>query len=250
MSKKILLVACVLLLTFFSAQAQMRMTVGLSGFMAQYTLTDDESEDVFTTNSGILIGPYLSIASDRLNLGASMYFGSFPVTEVYGLDVEDFDLSINRKDLNLSLGYALIRNSSITISPFIGLKYFTWNLSSEDFDIELDRTGTMVGGGLQGVLRFSPNSGLYLYGSGALLGGSINTTSDGEESDVSSATVLIALNAGIGFRMPNTPLGVNVGFRGDLFGSAESTSDEFGAEDTVSYTESVVGLVATVSWTF
>ncbi|MBN2355846.1 hypothetical protein JXO59_07020 [candidate division KSB1 bacterium] len=259
MNKKLLLIICILMLSFLAAQAQMRMTVGLSGFMANYSFTDEDDDDMITTDAGLLFGPYLSIASDKLSLGASMYFGSFPITELFGEDIEDWDIdaSVSRKDFNLSLGYALIQNAGLVVSPFVGLKHFTWDFSFGEggYEFSWNRSGTMVGGGLQGVIKPSPTSGLYLYASGALLAGSITDeyTVDepgwSESDEASSTTALFALNAGLGYRVPNSGLGINVGFRGDIFGSTEGETDE-DYEEAMTYTEQVIGIVGTVSWTF
>ncbi len=259
MNKKLLVITFIVVLSFVMAQAQTRVTLGLSGFMAGYSFTNEDGDDVITTDSGLLFGPYFSLSSDRLSFGGSMFFGSFPNTEIDVEDVEvrGVDASIARKDLNLSLSYALIRNQGLTISPFIGLKYFNWNFSFDESGLEYswDRGGTMVGGGLQGVIKPSPTSGFYLYASGAVLGGSItdefeiNDQGYSEINESSSATALISLNAGLGYRVPNSGLGINIGFRGDFFGSTSMEEDSFD-DEAVSYTERVTGIVATISWTF
>lgn len=261
MNKKLSFFILIVALSFVFAQAQTRVTLGLSGFMANYSLTDEDDEDVITTDAGLLFGPYFSISSDRLSFGGSMFFGSFPMTQFGGVDIEEWgleDASVSRKDLNLSLSYALINSQGLVISPFVGLKYFTYSTDLEATEEELtfSRHGTMIGGGLQGVIKPSPTSGFYLYGSGAVLGGSI--TDKGEytyygytvEDESSSVTALISLGAGIGYRVPNSGLGINIGLRGDFFGSTEADEEGNVSEETVSYTERVTGIVTTVSWTF
>ena len=257
--KKILVVlACVALLTFSIAMAQEPVktivTVGGSYWNAQYTLQDEDGKELYDFGTGNLFGPYLSLSHGKWNFGASMYFGKFPVEET-GLS------DMSRNDLNFSLGYRVHPNINI----FGGVKYLTWTMELEGmnyygnaYTVKNTAKTPMFGAGVGGTVPLG-TSGLYAFGSVAYLVGNITTESDvsGLDYDVNlsdgssedTSAQLVALNLGLGYRFASG-LGINLGYRADLYTESTDYKDEFGDTATAENDFGVKGIVATISYTF
>lgn len=250
MTKRILVIACMLLMAAFSlmAQEQTTFTVGASLWNSQYdwVATDKDLDDV-EIGSGNLIGPYLSINRGKVNFGISTLFGTF--------EMKDWDgAELKRTDLNFTLGYRIVSSSSINMNLFGGVKYLTFDITgkttlwdydeiygwySYEADVDMTQTGTFYGGGLSLMVPFG-SSNLYGYGSLGYMTG--NATVENNETDESSENDepinLVPINIGIGYRFPSG-LGINAGYRGDVFGSDESD-----------YVDRLAGVIVTASYTF
>lgn len=287
MGKNILIAVCVLLLAVFAAQAQVRFTLGMSGFLANYKLQDENKDDLLTASSTLLYGPYLSFTAGRFNMSTSVFFGSFPIDKINGIKVEaNEEADLKRRDVNLSFGLVAVKGNVFTMTPFVGFKYFSWDFSgayqdpdewyfpddpsifyNKKIDENLTRTGFMGGAGVQFTLSVPPRSGFYFYSSLGLLGGTIDSeykqdrvyqrisnpnivhTFEDDPIKTSATTILFPLSIGIGYRIPRTGLGFNIGYRGDFFGSSK-IGTEANADQTKTYSESMTGWVSSISWSF
>ncbi len=233
------------------------VTVGGSYWNATYSYQNEDGKDVYEFGTGNLFGPYLSISNGKWNFGSSMYFGTFPVEKMEAGN----NLDVKRSDLNFTIGYRVHPN----INVFGGVKYLKWTMSGEmeywsDYynstvvDYEATESGPMFGAGVGGTVPLG-TSGLYAFGSIAYLVGTMKTevkagdyTSDENDSQ-DIASKLAALNLGLGYRFPSG-LGVNIGYRADLYTESQDVENYLGGTETVDYNLGVKGLVATVSYTF
>jgi hypothetical protein len=235
-------------------------TVGGGMWMPGYAwvYTGDESgvED-YELGTGNYFGPYLAINHGRVNFGASMLIGTLTA------DDKEYvweGLEAKRTDINLTMGYRLISSSALSGNVFIGLKYVKENSTADQWyyigydpytyelyewydEYDVTTTGTLYGAGASLVIPFG-TSNFYGYGSMAYLMGTLSTQNNLEgysDWDTENDTHLFALTAGLGYRFPSG-LGVNVGFRGDLFGNDES--------DDYEYAQRLSGLILNASYTF
>lgn len=250
----VVLVVLIFTATFLFAQSKTNVTIGGSIWNSKYTMLDEDGKEVLDLGTGSNFGPYLSISSGKLNLGASFLAGKYKVEDLEGLE-------LTRNDLNVTIGYRVVSSRTFGLNLFGGVKYLKWNLSGKqtmyeweydwttgeynwvDYEGEIDNTmsGTLYGGGISAVIPFG-SSGVYAYGSLAALTGEMKLEADDEDLDVEenggANTSLIALNAGIGYRFASG-LGINAGYRGDFFGAEDSD-----------YIDRLQGFIATLSYTF
>jgi hypothetical protein len=241
---------------FGQEDAKTIVTVGGSYWNATYTYQDEDGKDLYKFGTGNLFGPYLSLSHGKWNFGTSMYFGTFPVDKITA-----GDLNVTRSDLNFTLGYRVHPN----INVFAGVKYLSWTLEGtyDYYDSYYDLTsisykatekGPMFGAGIAGTVPLG-SSGLYGFGSLAYLVGTMTTESKDESSSLTHGTSidtpskLVALNLGLGYRFPSG-LGVNIGYRADLYTESTDVENALGKSVTVDNNLGVKGLVATVSYTF
>jgi len=204
--------------------------------------------------SGSIFGPYLSVNSNRWNFGVNYLFGSFNPDDTQGWD----EYTIKRNDINFTLGYRIIAQSSFSMNLFGGVKLLkmTYDLSGVIYDPSygsFDASGTetdsapMFGGGVSAVIPLG-SAGLYTYGSLAYLTGTLKVdykvdvngeelVSDSYTNDYS--TNLVAITAGLGYRFSGG-VGISAGYRGDFFGS-DATD--------LPFTDRLSGFIASVSYT-
>lgn len=250
MIKQTLLIAVILLGASCTSMAQevTTYTVGASLWNSQYdwVATDKDLDDI-EIGSGNLIGPYLSINRGKVNLGVSALFGTF--------EMKDWDgAELKRKDLNFTLGYRIVSSNSINMNLFGGVKYISFDITGQtimydydeiygwysyEADVDRTQTGTFYGGGLSLMVPFG-STNLYGYCSLGYMTG--NTTLEDNETNESvendEPINLVPVNVGIGYRFPSG-LGINAGYRGDVFGSDESD-----------YVDRLAGVIVTASYTF
>jgi hypothetical protein len=125
---------------------------------------------------------------------------------------------------------------------------------SGSVDYEATESGPMFGAGVGGTLPLG-SSGLYAFGSIAYLVGTMKTeykignNSSSEDMNQDVASNLAALNLGLGYRFPSG-LGVNIGYRADLYTESQDVENALGGTRKVDYNLGVKGVVATVSYTF
>jgi hypothetical protein len=253
-----LLSLAILAFLFATTYAQNRtiVTLGGSWWNAAYSYETQDGEKIADIGTGNMFGPYLSISRGKLNLGASLLFGSFPI-DALGLMgdedaadlLDDVNMDMSRNDLNFSVGYRIHRNLNL----FVGVKSLKWEIdgtitaSTEYYDywtdtwytteIEADvnetESGTMLGGGISAVLPLG-SGGLYAFGSLAYMAGVMELSYDFSSEDYSESSSgeeldaqLVAINLGVGYRFPSG-FGLNIGYRADLFNEkyAEESLDE------------------------
>jgi hypothetical protein len=237
------------------AQTKPVITIGGSVWNAKWDAEGKDYEGM-KADAGIWVGPYLNIRIGKVLLGSSMYFGKIPIKGTTNMEYE-YSIDCSRNDLNFSLGYSLIdnlnaffavKNASIkgeNTFPPASLAYYDefGNLNYNLIEIkrEIENKGTLFGGGLSGTYRF-PQSSIFLFGSFALLKGTMNfstvLTSTGGSLDqaVDESVTLKSYNAGIGFQT-GSGISILVGFRG------ENSSGEGGGEEKVN------GIMATLAYT-
>lgn len=252
MGEKKLVSIVMILLTVFAyanlfAQTKTLVTAGASWWNAQYDIVNKDGDQIYDIGSTSMFGPYLSISHDKLNFGASMFWGTVAIKDMEGVDLK-------RADLNFTIGYRIVNTSAFNMNLFAGIKYLNWKMTGTESvlqwdpyfleyywaeqDVERTNNGTMFGGGISAVIPFG-TSRMYAYGSIAGLGGTL--TYEDKSSLVASGTEasvsLASLNAGVGYRFPSG-LGINGGYRGDFFGSEDSDLVDRlqGFNLTVSYT--------------
>ncbi|NIA28751.1 MAG: hypothetical protein GWP06_02415 [Actinobacteria bacterium] len=220
------------------------------------------------------MGPYISISHGKLNFGASLFFGTFPVNEMALGGAESdvtTDWNMSRGDLNFTVGYRVHRY----INLFVGAKYINWTIEgtvnttypvligydeygypvydeqNATINATLSEGGMTFGAGISGVVPFG-SSGLYGFASLAYLGGtlqnetkiSFGSTSQDSTYDVSAG--LAAVNLGIGYRF-SSGLGLNLGYRADLF--AENVDKAANSEESNPRIR-VQGTILTLSYSF
>jgi hypothetical protein len=107
--------------------------------------------------------------------------------------------------------------------------------------LELESKGTLMGGGLSGVIPFQ-RSPWFLFWSGAYLSGTLDATSSmsamGETlwgSNEKLNTGVYSYTGGIGFRTPSG-LSILVGYRGDSSEAEDGKENIGGFMATVAYT--------------
>ncbi|MBN2411957.1 hypothetical protein JXQ31_09720 [candidate division KSB1 bacterium] len=233
------------------AQTRTVVTLGGSWWNAAYTYEDEDGEELAEIGNGNSFGPYISINHGKINFGASLLFGTFPVDAFdmgFGEDIFDTDINMSRNDLNFTLGYRIHRN----INLFAGTKYLKWAINLDmndipietgtdfwgdpiydyvDASIELSESGMLYGVGISGVIPLG-SGGMYAFGSIAGMGGTLKSEStveflgesESETGEDISAT-LAAINLGLGYRFPSG-FGINAGYRADLFSEEVEDSDE------------------------
>ena len=253
-----LLSLVILAFLFATTYAQNRtiVTLGGSWWNAAYSYETQDGEKIADIGTGNMFGPYLSISRGKLNFGASLLFGSFPI-DALGLMgdeeaadlLDDVDMDMSRNDLNFSVGYRIHRNLNL----FVGVKSLKWEIdgtitASDEYwdywtdtwyttEIEADvnetESGTMLGGGISAVLPLG-SGGLYAFGSLAYMAGVMELSYDFNSEDYSESSSgeeldaqLVAINLGVGYRFPSG-FGLNIGYRADLFNEkyAEESLDE------------------------
>ena len=267
----ILMIFTLLIGSSVFAQNRTVVTLGGSWWNAAYTYEDEDGEELAEIGNGNSFGPYISINHGKINFGASLLFGTFPV-DAYNLGLEVFDIELkdvnmSRNDLNFTLGYRVHRN----INLFVGGKYLKWAINMDmnvpvetgeydfwgnpitqniDMSGEWSEGGMIYGFGVSAVLPLG-TGGMYAFGSLAGMAGTltneitvegmgISETSD--EGDVSAS--LAAINLGLGYRFPSG-LGINAGYRADLF-TEELEDSEEDSQPRIR----VQGLIVTASYSF
>ena len=281
MKKGYVIFALVLVLVAMSfAQQKTIVTVGGSVWNAEYSWEDADGNKLGDIGTGNSVGPYISINHGKVNFGASLLFGSFPVNEL-GLGETEADattdINMSRGDLNFTIGYRIHRN----INLFVGAKSLNWKIEGSvntsyyeeiitgydyfgnpiydyqlvdgQFDAEINEGGMLYGLGISAVIPFG-SSGWYGFGSLAGMGGTLTNEvkisadmygfSETTEEDVTAA--LAAINVGIGYRFAGG-LGLNVGYRADLFNETTKATD--GAEEE-NPSIRVQGAILTLSYSF
>ena len=241
-----------------SAAGQTRavVTIGGSVWNAKSQFEGDAYQGM-KADAATWVGPYLNIRLGKVLLGTSMYFGKIPIKSTS--DESDFSIDLNRSDLNFSLGYSLHPN----LNAFFAVKNatikgdrefpYTVLLGYDDFGdpyfgtyqakIDMENKGTLLGGGLSSTYRF-PQSPFFLFGSFALLKGTLNSVvettiegqSVGEPYNKDNSITLKAFNAGLGVQTASG-ISILVGFRGET-----STGEGEGQEK-------VNGIMATLAYT-
>lgn len=173
-------------------------------------------------NSMHMYGPYVNVRSGKFSFGGSLFIGTL---KIEASDIYDYEVSLKRSDINVSLGYSIFRG----VTLFGAIKTFTnkledWKINGQSIgdDPENQEKGLLYGGGLSGVLPFS-NSPLFLFGSLAYLTGSV--TYEGDVADVDYDRALLSFTGGIGYRM-SPQLNLLVGFRSDATGDPEENEEE------------------------
>jgi len=249
------------------AQTRTVVTLGGSWWNAAYSFVDEDGKELAEIGNGNNFGPYISINHGKVNFGASLLFGTFPV-DAYnlGLDIFDLDTDVNmsRNDLNFTLGYRVLPNLNV----FAGAKYLKlaidvdikdipteyddWGnpIDFDDANIKLNDGGMMYGLGASAVIPLG-TAGMYAFGSIAVMGGIMKSDTTisfmelSEEFEGSeNAAVLGALNLGLGYRFPSG-LGINVGYRADLLNRELEQVDEI-----IQTRINVQGLIVTASYSF
>ncbi len=265
----ILSVAMMLLATMVFAQERTIVTIGGTWWNAAYSIETEDGDKVADIGSGNSIGPNISINHGKVNLGASLLFGTFPVESyIGGYDNFENKVDMSRSDLNFTLGYRISRIFNI----FVGAKYMKWAMDIDDYtglagndewgnnyyqhydNVELSESGMMYGLGVSAVFPIGAE-GLYAFGSLAGMGGTLTYKTEienqgesrsAELGDVSSS--LAAINLGIGYRFPSG-LGINAGYRADLF-SEEVDEDDSWSNSEDNNSIRVQGLIITASYSF
>ncbi|HPG39766.1 MAG TPA: outer membrane beta-barrel protein [bacterium] len=261
-----------LLATVVFAQERTIVTVGGSWWNAAYSYEDEDGNKLADIGSGNSVGPYISINHGKVNFGASLLFGSFPVEEYnVGLEEVNEEVDMSRNDLNFTLGYRVHRYINI----FLGVKYLKWSTEMNIEDYPLDAgydnwgyplyemvdisyedavSGPLYGLGVSAVVPIG-SEGLYLFGSLAGMGGTLtnettfeaqgrtNTTDNGDLS-----TTLATINLGLGYRFDGG-LGINAGYRADLF-TLTSEYEILGETIENDVNIGVKGLIVTASYSF
>lgn len=268
------IVLALLVVTNLFAQTKTVVTLGGSWWNAQYSWEDESGKKIADIGAGNSVGPYISISHGKLNFGASLFFGTFPVNKVALGGAESdvtTDWNMSRGDLNFTVGYRVHQY----INLFVGAKYINWTIEgtvnttypvligydeynypvydeqSATIDANLSEGGMTFGAGISGVVPFG-TSGLYGFASLAYLGGTLQnetkisggSTSQDSTYDVSAG--LAAVNLGIGYRF-SSGLGLNLGYRADLF--AENV-DKAVSEGESNPRIRVQGTILTVSYSF
>jgi len=266
----LLMVFTLLIANIVFAQTRTVVTLGGSWWNAAYTYEDEDGEELAEIGNGNSFGPYISINRGKINFGASLLFGTFPV-DAFDLgfieDIVETDINMSRNDLNFNMGYRVHRN----INVFIGAKSLKWAINLDmndipvetgkdfwgdpiydfvDASVELSEGGMLYGVGISGVVPLG-SGGMYAFGSIAGMAGTLTSETtlevmgekESEEGDDVSAT-LAAINLGLGYRFPSG-FGVNVGYRADLF--AEELED---SEEDSQPRIRVQGLIVTASYSF
>jgi hypothetical protein len=217
----------------------MVLTFGGSAWYTQPTY----SGDYFTglkSDPSVMLGPYLNLRLGDLVLGGSLYFGKSNMN-YYNTETNEksFDMGVSRGDMNLTLGISLVKN--LTVFGAIKFLYSTGekDFSSDGFPYKwkIEDTGVMFGGGLSAVVRV-PNSPVFLFGSGALLIGTMSSTysisytgydyyGDTYKETAKPTNVLISGNGGLGIQAsPNISL--LLGYRIDVRTfNLKETRDEY-----------------------
>ncbi len=252
------------------AQTRTVVTLGGSWWNAAYTYEDEDGKELAEIGNGNSFGPYISINHGKVNFGASLLFGTFPVDAYdmgFGENFFDTDINMSRNDLNFTLGYRVHRN----INVFAGAKYLKWAINMDmtnipietgtdfwgdpvydyvDVSVEASEGGMMYGIGISGVVPLG-SGGLYAFGSIAGMGGTLKNettlsgmgkTETSDEGDVSAT--LAAINLGLGYRFPSG-FGINAGYRADLFSEELKDSDQ-NTQPRIR----VEGLIVTASYSF
>jgi hypothetical protein len=265
-------VMIMLLATVVFAQERTVVTLGGTWWNAAYSYEDEDGNKLADIGSGNSFGPNISINHGKLNFGASLLFGSFPIESYnYGLEELDTDVNMSRNDLNFTLGYRVHRYINI----FAGVKYLKWSTKVDINDFELVTgtdywgdpiyetvdasyedavSGPLYGLGLSAVIPLG-SEGLYLFGSLAGMGGTLTSETTVEAGGRSASddtgdlsTTLATINLGLGYRWPGG-FGVNAGYRADLF---TVTSEYEVLDETVESDNNIAveGLIVTASYSF
>ena len=262
-------VIMVLMTSVVFAQTTSRVTIGGTYWNATYSMVDKDGNELGEFGTGNMFGPYLRFSHGKLNLGTSLFFGSFPVEGLQNFGEEKLDLTMGRSDINFTLGYQIIPY----INLFIGVKYikysydgdFSWennfwtgeydywgnpiyDFETVDAKVEVSESGPLYGLGIAAVIPFG-QSPLYGFASLAAMAGTLTNetkmTVTGRQSvseDIDVEAALAAITLGIGYHTPSG-LGLSLGYRADLFAENISESDD---EPRIY----VQGLNLTLSYTF
>ena len=276
MNKALVLIVSFLLLVSVMTPAQEKtyVTAGLSWWNAQYSYETEEGNKIADIGTGNMFGPYLSVSHGKFNFGASLFWGSFPVNEVaFGGTLEDVDVdfTMSRGDLNFTVGYRVSRY----INLFLGSKFVNFKIDGNlqttmpvligyDFlgnpiyddqvikaNLDWTQSGPTFGGGVSGVVPFGATSHWYGFGSLALLFGNItnevSVTGYSEKFENEISSNIVAVTLGVGYRAPSG-LGVNLGYRADLYSGEVKDQDPAAVEEKVN--TRVEGLILTLSYSF
>ena len=249
------------------AQNTTTYTVGAGMWMPGYALVytgDLKNMEDYELGTGSYLGPYLAINYGRWNIGTSLLIGTLNPDDKEML-WENYESK--RTDINLTLGYRVISSTNVSGNLFTGLKYVsetatadswlwsgytvdTWEFIQWYDRYDASTSGTLFGAGASLVVPFGA-SNFYAYGSMAYLVGSMDLENNLGPTDYNPEGYsswdetydlhLFALTAGLGYRFPSG-MGLNLGFRGDLFGRDDS-------EEPV-YSQRLSGLVLNASYTF
>jgi opacity protein-like surface antigen len=239
------------------SQTKPVITIGGSLWNAKSSF-EGKAYEGMKADAGNWVGPYFNIRMGKLLLGTSMYFGTIPLKSSSD-DGEGFSIDLSRSDLNFSLGYSLFNNLNaffaVKNAKIKGDKEFTGEvlLGYDDYGypvtlpyegkINLENKGTLFGGGLSTTYRF-PQSPIFLFGSFALLKGTMNSTFnmtiDGENAfppqENDNSVTLKSFNAGVGFQT-GSGISILIGYRGEnSSGEGEGQEKVNGVMATLAYT--------------
>jgi hypothetical protein len=245
-----------------SAQTNTVVTLGGNYWYAQRKLSGDYylGGDI-ESKAGNMFGPYVNLRIGNVMIGTSAFWGKFTESNKVGGMYQDIDAK--RTDINGSLGYSLINRTGFNVSVFGAVKslamkrsysyvYTDKNFMDWDIDAKYDETGTLFGGGVSGVVRFT-GSPVFIFGSASYLQGNRKfkktESTDGEEIegwgfDDKATTGLSALSGGIGFQAGSN-VSILVGYRADIF------NFKLDREDIENYDgiENLNGMMATLAYT-
>jgi hypothetical protein len=231
------------------------VTIGGSVWNAKWEAEGKDYEGM-EADAGTWVGPYLNIRMGKLLLGTSMYFGKIPIKGTTNMEYE-YSIDCSRNDLNFSLGYSLhknlnaffaVKNASIKGDNRFPPASLGWideygvpNYNTVEIRRKIENKGTLFGGGLSGTYRF-PQSSIFLFGSFALLKGTMNfsttltSVAGSADESVDESVTIKSYNGGVGFQT-GSGISLLVGYRGE-----DSSGEEGGKEK-------VKGIMATLAYT-
>jgi hypothetical protein len=210
--------------TAFCQESPFQFSVGLVQWFSRW------DTDFFKGSGFGSWGPKIGVGYKNFGLGIVFLNGNFDL-DIKGGGKADAD----RSDLDVILQYRINQY----ISASLGLKYFTYNMSSKTQSIEESLTG--AGLGLGGYYPFA-ESGFYAYGLISYLP-ALNIDysakiSGFKESDSGDGSAFNA-EGGVGYLFTRIPISIDVGYRHqtvDKKGLTKNTSDVFsGPAIDVSY---------------
>jgi hypothetical protein len=179
-----------------SAAQAPTFTIGFRSWFSNWNVQQPVGARV-NVDPSLLIGPTATVRLGKVSLGASYLFGTFG--SVYSIPEGDFDVDFKRKDVDLYVGYRLLKNVNATL----GYKRFTYTARYGGEDLaEVNSNG--FGGGLTFSRSF--DGGLVLSSSVNLMRMSTTFMQLGNEVGHENDLGYNA-EANIGYRIrPNLPI--------------------------------------------